>query len=303
MEDDDWDEQDEDQERGYEDYYDEDEHYLVKGGEQHKASREIIDEVICALAQKANPIKRRHSLSCFVDNKRHQSFSKCYSKYGVDFEVLSPTHPDTNWPIEKATYPLDCPNNKPQSLWHAGSLFVLLYFMYGKTLFERRRRLDDAIDCAKLIKPSPLRPKPFHIAISAAVEQKADIKRAEIALEHHGTTKSRAYQEPRHIERAKKKQEADRLKALAAIEEAAGKDAAAAASSGSDEQAAARDRISGDSDGLVLSCIAGEDGGVAVVNIINKSSTESPERSNGSYISGVEAEVGSVVVAEPELLI
>ena len=53
MEDDDW---DEDQERGYEDYYDEDEDYLVKGGEQHKASREIINEVLCDLAQEANDV-------------------------------------------------------------------------------------------------------------------------------------------------------------------------------------------------------------------------------------------------------
>ena len=49
-----------------------------------------------------------------------------------------------------------------------------------------------------------------------------------------------------------------------------------------------------------LEKIITHDGGVTVVNIINKSSTESPEKSNGSYISGVEVEVGSVVVAEQD---
>ena len=75
------------------------------------------------------------------------------------------------------------------------------------------------------------------------------------ALQNFGKKKSRKSQQAKSLERAKKKHEADRLKAFAALEEEAG-----AASSGSDEQAAAGDRIGRDSDRLDLPYITDEDG-------------------------------------------
>ena len=82
------------------------------------------------------------------------------------------------------------------------------------------------------------------------------IKRTVKALQNFGKKKSRKSQQAKSLERAKKKHEADRLKALAALDDAE----AGEVSSGSDEEAAAGDRIGGESDELDLSCNAEEDG-------------------------------------------